>query len=110
MTAKERREFKQKRIENYHKNNDMLRPAEAAEMFPSFSVDYFYDHWQELGGKILKTGSRATYFPVPRFKIEKYLGIEEKATIEYFLNLSSEEKERVVLELMPFIRSNLFNQ
>lgn len=108
MNTKEVKELKQKRIENYLKYNDSLRPAEAAKIFPSFSQDYFYDRWKEWGGKIEKKGRKAIYYPISRLKIEKYLGIKEKATVEYFLNLTPEEKERVVLELIPFIRDNLF--
>ncbi|MGA2143275.1 MAG: hypothetical protein ABSG94_12790 [Brevinematales bacterium] len=110
MTSKEIKEQKQKRIEDYLKNNDAVRPAEASRIFPSFSIDYFYDHWQEFGGKISKEGRKSIYYPIPRFKIEKCLGIKEKATVEYFLNLTTEEKEKVVLELLPFIRDNLFKQ
>ncbi len=84
MTAKERREFKQKRIENYHKNNDMLRPAEAAEMFPSFSVDYFYDHWQELGERFSKPAAGQLIFRFLDSKLKNTWVLKKKRQLNIF--------------------------
>lgn len=110
--TKERRkrlEIREKRAEMLRKQGELLRPADCVEIYQGYKIGFYYDHWVEMGGKVEKQSRKALYHPIPKVKIDRYFGFEEKPAYDYFLNLSDQEKEKLVIELMPLIRRNLFN-
>jgi hypothetical protein len=40
----------------------------------------------------------------------KFMDIREKPGIDAFMSLTPDEKKKLALELLPYIRENLFNQ
>lgn len=80
-----------------------------ASVFIKKSVDFCYNHWKNFGGTVrIMGGAKAIYVPIEKFKLMRFLDIKEKPKVEVFLDMTPEEKKLVVLELLPYIRENLF--
>ena len=105
--------MKKKRIinvqnENFQYRSDFIRPVMAARIF-SHSVDFFYNHWQEMGGKVVKLSRKANYYPIPIIQLEEFFGLRKTLKFDYLMCLSPDEKKVIAIELLPYIREYLFN-
>jgi hypothetical protein len=86
--------------------SEVMRPSDVAA-FMKCSLDYCYDHWKEMGGVKKVVGKKAYYF-IEKTKIMNYLNMKEAPGVSFFLNLSDEEKRQFAIELLPYIRENIF--